>query len=96
MVPGKTYVVLPGADGVLGTADAEWVSGENPLGVNPHDRFGKDDLIIEGGEVRIQAAFAGIDPMPGQPADTATLCRCGRSKNKPYCDGRHKGRKGFR
>ncbi|WP_323775833.1 cytochrome c oxidase subunit II [Leisingera sp.] len=42
---------LPGADGVLGTADAEWVNGENPLGVNPHDRFGKDDLIIEGGEV---------------------------------------------
>lgn len=42
---------LPGADGVLGTADAEWVSSENPLGINPHDRFGKDDLIIEGGEV---------------------------------------------
>ncbi len=42
---------LPGADGVLGTADAEWVSAENPLGVNPHDRFGKDDLIVEGGEV---------------------------------------------
>lgn len=38
---------LPGEDGRLGTTDATWVSPENPLGINPYDRFGKDDVIIE-------------------------------------------------
>lgn len=42
---------LPGADGRLGTSDAEWVGPENPLGINPHDRFGRDDIIVEGGEL---------------------------------------------
>jgi cytochrome c oxidase subunit 2 len=42
---------MPGADGVLGTSAADWVSDENPLGVNPHDRFGQDDVIVEGGEL---------------------------------------------
>jgi CDGSH-type Zn-finger protein len=52
--------------------------------------------IVEGGEVRIKAAYTGIETMEGQAPDTATLCRCGRSRNKPFCDGRHKGRKNFR
>jgi cytochrome c oxidase subunit 2 len=42
---------LPGADGQLGTSHAEWVNADNPLGINPHDRFGQDDIIIEGGEL---------------------------------------------
>ncbi|WP_421702916.1 cytochrome c oxidase subunit II [Aliiroseovarius sp.] len=42
---------LPGADGRLGTSGADWVSADNPLGINPHDRFGKDDIIVEGGEL---------------------------------------------
>jgi cytochrome c oxidase subunit 2 len=42
---------MPGADGVLGTSAADWVSDENPLGVNPHDRFGQDDVVVEGGEL---------------------------------------------
>ncbi|MSU89283.1 cytochrome c oxidase subunit II [Rhodobacteraceae bacterium 2CG4] len=39
---------LPGEDGQLGTSDPEYVSADNPLGVNPHDRFGADDVIVEG------------------------------------------------
>ena len=53
--------------------------------------------IIEGAEVRIQADFAINEPLQErQSSDRATLCRCGKSKNKPWCDGRHKGRKNFR
>jgi len=53
--------------------------------------------IIEGGEIRLQAEFEINAPLQErQASNKATLCRCGRSKNKPWCDGRHKGRKGFR
>ena len=37
----------PGEDGVLGTTSARNVSFENPLGLNPDDPAGQDDLIIE-------------------------------------------------
>jgi len=53
--------------------------------------------IIEGGEVRIQCAFEiNTDLLERQTADRVTLCRCGLSKNKPWCDGRHKQRDDFR
>lgn len=42
---------LPGADGRLGTTAIEHINDDNPLGINPFDRFGKDDVIIEGGEL---------------------------------------------
>jgi cytochrome c oxidase subunit II len=38
---------LPGEDGRLGTSDARLVGADNPLGINPYDRFGQDDFIVE-------------------------------------------------
>ncbi len=43
----------PGDDGILGTAGAEYVSPENPLGVNPEDPYGQDDLIVETKEMHL-------------------------------------------
>ncbi len=63
----------------------------------PDDVEHVDVDIMEGGEVRIQCAFeinAALHER--QSADRATLCRCGLSKNKPWCDGRHKRRAEFR
>jgi cytochrome c oxidase subunit 2 len=45
---------LPGKDGKLGTSDTRNVSAENPLGLNPNDPNGKDDVIIESGELHLQ------------------------------------------
>lgn len=42
---------LPGEDGQLGSAATEHITDDNPLGINPFDRYGKDDVIIQGGEL---------------------------------------------
>lgn len=44
---------LPGKDGKLGTSFSNLISPENPLGVNPRDASGQDDLVVEGGEVHV-------------------------------------------
>lgn len=44
---------LPGADGRLGTSDARFVSAENPLGLNPEDPHGQDDVVIEGDDLHL-------------------------------------------
>jgi cytochrome c oxidase subunit 2 len=38
---------LPGEDGRLGTSDTGYVSSDNPLGLNPNDRYALDDVVIE-------------------------------------------------
>lgn len=38
---------MPGADGRLGTSDVRLIGPENPLGLNPGDPNGEDDLIVE-------------------------------------------------
>lgn len=44
---------LPGADGRLGTADNRKISPENPLGVNPDDPAGADDVIVEAADLHL-------------------------------------------
>jgi cytochrome c oxidase subunit 2 len=39
----------PGEDGQLGTADNRYVTFANPLGVNPDDPNGQDDIVIANG-----------------------------------------------
>ncbi len=42
---------LPGADGVLGTTDMRFADFDNPLGLNPNDPHGQDDVIVEFGDL---------------------------------------------
>lgn len=42
---------LPGEDGRLGRSDARFVGADNPLGINPRDRFGRDDVVVEFGDL---------------------------------------------
>ena len=45
-------------------------------------------FLVEG-PVTIVDAAGGVFQIPaGKPA--VALCRCGQSKNKPFCDGTHK------
>lgn len=44
---------LPGKDGKLGTSDARHVSEANPLGLNPNDPNGRDDIIVVAGELHL-------------------------------------------
>jgi len=44
---------FPGADGVLGTVDARFISDENPFGVNPDDPHGQDDVLITSPELHL-------------------------------------------
>jgi cytochrome c oxidase subunit II len=38
-------VHYPGADGIFGTRDIRLVNADNPLGLDPNDAHGKDDII---------------------------------------------------
>ena len=44
---------LPGKDGKLGIADTRNVSPDNPLGLDPADPNGQDDVVVEGGELHL-------------------------------------------
>jgi CDGSH-type Zn-finger protein len=50
--------------------------------------------IRNNGPLRIEGEFEVVD-QDGRPFDlggrtSITLCRCGQSSNKPFCDGTHK------
>ena len=51
--------------------------------------------VNNNGSLRIEGDFEIVD-MQGeayglQGRTVLSLCRCGHSKNKPFCDGSHKG-----
>lgn len=54
--------------------------------------------VANDGSIRVEGDFEILDPQ-GRPfglggRTAISLCRCGQSQNKPFCDGSHK-RTGF-
>jgi len=49
--------------------------------------------VTENGSYKVSGAIALVDhngePVPTGDRDPLFLCRCGGSKNKPFCDGTH-------
>ncbi len=44
---------LPGKQGRLGTSDPQYVSADNPLGLNPNDPKGRDNIVIVGDDLHL-------------------------------------------
>lgn len=44
---------LPGKNGRLGTTDPQFINSDNPLGVNPYDHYGQDNIVIVGDDLHI-------------------------------------------
>jgi len=51
--------------------------------------------INNNGSTKIEGDFEIVDPNGNvydlQGRTVVSICRCGLSKNKPFCDGSHKG-----
>ena len=45
---------LPGEDGILGKTEIKLVSSKNPFGLNLDDPNGKDDLLVDDGDLHLQ------------------------------------------
>ena len=52
-------------------------------------------IINNNGSIKIEGDFEIVDATGNayglQGRTVLSLCRCGRSANKPFCDGSHKG-----
>ncbi len=44
---------FPGVDGVLGASDPRYIAIDNPLGIDPTDEAGQDDVIVDSNEVHL-------------------------------------------
>ncbi|NWL22614.1 cytochrome c oxidase subunit II [Pseudomonas umsongensis] len=44
---------FPGQDGKLGKSDIKFVAAANPLGIDPKDPAGQDDVLIKNNEIRL-------------------------------------------
>lgn len=46
-------------------------------------------VISKNGPYEVAGDIGLVDPVQDSPGARYTLCRCGGSKNKPFCDGTH-------
>lgn len=69
-----------------GALSYEMKDGSTPV------EFESSDVveIMKNGEIRIWCEADGIETVGKQPKNRITLCRCGKSKIKPFCDASHK------
>ena len=44
---------LPGKNGRLGTSNTRYISSDNPLGLNPNDPIGQDNVVIVGDDLHL-------------------------------------------
>lgn len=51
--------------------------------------------VNSNGSIRVEGDFEIVDKNGGVydlgGREVVSICRCGRSNNKPFCDGSHKG-----
>jgi CDGSH-type Zn-finger protein len=49
---------------------------------------------LENGPLMVEGNFIlkGVDGVKLSTMDKVFLCRCGKSENKPFCDGSHKNK----
>jgi CDGSH-type Zn-finger protein len=52
-------------------------------------------IVNNNGSLKVEGDFEIVDAQGNtyglQGRTVLSLCRCGQSKNKPFCDGSHKG-----
>ena len=65
---------LPGKDGRMGTSDVRNISSENPMGLNPDDPNGQDDVVIESGDLHLPDREAGQGFAPLRRCPARFLC----------------------
>lgn len=46
--------------------------------------------VLENGPLMVEGNLIVIKDGKEEAKEKVFLCRCGHSKNKPYCDGQHK------
>ena len=66
---------LPGEDGRLGKSDTQYISSDNPLGLNPNDRDARDDVVIEGDDLHLPLGKSVKLLLRSLDVCTASMCR---------------------